>query len=231
MKEDNLYSICVTPMAQIFVQTAIICVLFSFPHLVSGQPIQTRVDLLSEQLASVDPRKITDELFTSPISDSLWADGELKKEYSEVINSEIFSDTVRFNALFISYLRDRQFYNSIEPGIRAELLCSALEGDFTLWHDRWGWLWAEPKLGYVGVLVVHCGEAAIPHLLKLLSNRDSRDDYYGHEESTDMGMRQYRVKDFAAYFVAQIKDYDLPFSYNLRKRDRSIRKMKRELGL
>jgi hypothetical protein len=191
------------------------------------------MDSLLKQLEKVNVDRLVSFGENRPDADTIWAQGNRSKELLEVIEGASFSRRGRFIALIVVLHNDPQEYRSISPSLRAQVLCFALAERMFYPDSMWGHLWAmeDEAFDYLGFAVVSCGDAAIPYLLKLFKNREERTSYYDKGYALDIGRRQYRVKDFAAYFIAQIKDYDLPFSYNLRKRDRSIRKMKRELGL
>ena len=49
------------------------------------------------------------------------------------------------------------------------------------------------------------------------------------EEATEMAQRAYRVKDFAAFYIAQIRKLELPWDPDLAKRDAAIAKLRRSL--
>jgi len=70
------------------------------------------------------------------------------------------------------------------------------------------------------------GPPALPALTALLDNADLRTDYEGSEEATVGNMARYRVKDFAAFYIAQIKNMPLPFYPDFVRRDEAIAQLK-----
>ena len=78
-------------------------------------------------------------------------------------------------------------------------------------------------------MVVELGRPAIPPLVARLDDAAPRDTYLGSEEATEMAMRQYRVKDFAAFYLARIAGLMLPWQPELASRDQAIARLHQQL--
>ena len=83
--------------------------------------------------------------------------------------------------------------------------------------------------GTLGRIFIEIGPPAIPALKGLLNDPAERSTYVGSEESTEMAMRRYRVKDFAAFYIAQILKLELPWEPDLAKRDHAIEALRKQL--
>ena len=78
-------------------------------------------------------------------------------------------------------------------------------------------------------MFVQIGRPALPALDALLDDATPRDTYLGSEEATKVAQRRYRVKDFAAVYIAQILQLQLPWEPDLAKRDAAIAKLRQAI--
>jgi hypothetical protein len=138
----------------------------------------------------------------------------------------------RLAALLILYRLSDAMYAKVPVETRAEVYCRALQEDVLENEDAWGCLWMNGNVGLLGTHVLAQGEAAIPFLLELLDDESIRNRYeLGNEKALRLSIRLYRLKDFAAYYIAKIKAYELPWEPLAAERDLLIAEMRRILNL
>lgn len=82
--------------------------------------------------------------------------------------------------------------------------------------------------GDIGEQLIQIGKAAIPSLIKLLDDTNFYFFYEGSESTSNMDY-QYRVKDFAAFFLSKITKVPWQFYLDKKKRDIEIERFKKEL--
>ena len=186
---------------------------------------------LQKILSEVSSDDLFNELSTTPTADSIWQNGLQANALREIVLDQKTAIPVRFNALWVLFRKDHDGFLSLDSGIRATVLVGALSEQLVFNDEHWGKLWEGNQLGILGTTLVECGEAALPALRGLFNDSTPRTNYRGSEEATIMAARGYRVCDFAAFFAARIKDYDLPFDYDPEVRDAQAIRMREELGI
>lgn len=176
--------------------------------------------------------------------DGLFGDLFDQKTYNEFVEREqpkpeilqsivediALSHRVRLAALGVLYYLDDAVYDGIDAEVKAMILATILSHDYFSNQELFGKLWYNDDAGILGDRITSQGEVAVKYLVKSLDDERIWSSYFGSEEATIMSMRQYRVKDFAAYYLAKIKAYQLPFAQNLSERDSLIDRMKEEIG-
>jgi hypothetical protein len=195
------------------------------------EPMQKVDEKYAAYLGSFDSIQLLDQLLLGMEPGELWADGARKKDAMAIVESESLGDKLRFHALLTILMRDSVAAQEILPHTRATILCAAIAGDFLEYDEHWGRLWQGGSIGILGGMVVECGESAISPLKGLLENNTPKSSYLGSEEATEMAIRHYRLKDFAAYYIAKIRAYELPWQPVLGDRDAAIEAMRKALGL
>ncbi|MCP4366859.1 MAG: hypothetical protein GY797_01910 [Deltaproteobacteria bacterium] len=166
------------------------------------------------------------------LADSIWEDGK----NVEQLKSIIFSASSSTHAKFLAAEVFRHFeveLNTQSYGILAEAYAYALEHTSAdrenivqLNGNLWGLLYEENDAGYLGMRFIKFGHAAIPTLIKLLNDNASRILYEGSEEATIGNAYQYRIKDFAAFYISKIKNIPIKFYQDFEKRDKEIERLK-----
>lgn len=111
----------------------------------------------------------------------------------------------------------------------AAVYCNALSKDLTGMGNSWGLLWENEDAGPQGGNLLSCGEFATQPLLALLENAEVRTNFEGSEEATVGNAARFRVKDFAAYYLADIHSLELPWHTDFEARDKAIAAMVAEL--
>jgi hypothetical protein len=107
----------------------------------------------------------------------------------------------------------------------AAIYTDALVNNTTGMANSWGLLYEHDDDGPVGIMLVMLGVEAIPELVKLLGN-ETIHMYYGSEEATVGNGYQFRVKDFAAYYICRIKNIKAIYHETHAARDTEIEKLK-----
>ena len=109
----------------------------------------------------------------------------------------------------------------------AAIYTDALANNITGMANSWGFLYKHPHtaFGYLGGTLVFLGEEAIPELVKLLDN-ETIHLYDGSIEATVGNAYRFRVKDFAAYYILDIKNIKAVYHATHAARDAEIEKLK-----
>ena len=150
--------------------------------------------------------------------------------YTQLVEDAARPVPVRFAAALMLRSRSAAQFRRTRPRAVAEVLAAALQRDLVGHAYPWGRLWAGgDPLGLLGSMVVELGRPAIPPLVALLDDAAPRDTYLGSDEATEIAMRQYRVKDFAAFYLARIAGVALPWQPELAGRDQAIAHLRQQL--
>lgn len=166
------------------------------------------------------------------LADSIWEDGKNVEQLKSIISSA----SSRFHAKFLAAEVLRHFEVQLDTqsyNILAEAYAYALKYTSTdrknivqLNGNLWGLLYEENDAGFLGKQFIKFGNAAIPSLTKLLDDGAGRIPYEGSEEATIGNAYQYRIKDFAAFYISKIKNIPIKFHQDFKKRDQEIEHLK-----
>ncbi|WMX16662.1 hypothetical protein [Aureispira sp. CCB-E] len=107
----------------------------------------------------------------------------------------------------------------------ATIYTNALENNTTGMANSWGFLYEHNDEGPIGIMLVMLGEKAIPELVKLLDN-ETIHLYQGSKEAMVGNAYQFRVKDFAAYYICRIKNIEAVYHETQAARDVEIEELK-----
>ena len=172
-------------------------------------------------------RQIEDTL----ILDKLWNHGEKRDLLKKVIQSEMTSKKSKFLAATILFefndIMDKELHENLSNVYAYALRHTSekFDNDMQLNANLWGFLFEEDDLGTLGMQYVSFGDLAMPSLIKLLNDSDDEIYYEGSEEATLGNDYQYRVKDFAAFYISKIKDIPITFYQDFEKRDAEIKRL------
>ncbi|WP_430413057.1 hypothetical protein [Kordia sp.] len=193
-----------------------------------------QVELFEEKLLEYnyfDLNQIQDTV----ISNQVWNGGKNSELLKKVINSSSTSLKSKFLAATIllefENKIDKKFHKNLS-NVYAYALTHTSEKYDNIMHlngNLWGFLYEENDLGKLGKHYVSFGQIAIPSLKKLLEDTDNQIFYDGSEEATLGNDYQYRVKDFAAFYISKIKDIPMTFYQDFEKRDAEIERLKEVL--
>jgi len=158
----------------------------------------------------------TDELML----DAVWNDPLYREVLPLLVVDREQEPLVRFLAAEIMFSRDDSYppeeHRTALPGIYAQALADNFAGTANAWGI--------PGLldGVLGEHVMALGESAVPVFSPLL--QDERRVYYaGSKEATYADAWSFRVKDLAAYYISQIRNFPFPVEQSSAERDRTIR--------
>jgi hypothetical protein len=216
---------------------------FSMPMAVSLAPLLGDTPGLSRHcdhsrsmkkaLLQLNLHGLVHELLDTPTLDAFVATHQPNpRDLAACAMQKSFQARGRLAAMLVLYKLSDTVYAKIPLETKAEVYCLALQKDVLEADDAWGSLWWESEVGLLGYHVLAQGDAAIPALVTMLDDESLRNRYHGDgEKTTLLAIRHYRVKDFAAYYIAKILAYDLPWQSVLADRDTAINQMQQDLGL
>jgi len=185
---------------------------------------------VAARLAACDLPEMATALAASPQVAAIWRDYPDARLYTQIVEDAARPVPVRFAAALMLRSKSAAQFRRTQPRALAEVLAAALQRDLVGHAYPWGRLWAGgDPLGLLGSMVVELGRPAIPPLVALLDDAAPRDTYLGSDEATEMAMRQYRVKDFAAFYLARIAGLALPWQPELAGRDQAIAQLRQQL--
>jgi hypothetical protein len=196
----------------------------------SSPPSSSQLDGLATKLASADLSAMATGLASDPQVDALWNEYADSGLYTAVIEDGKRSSSVRFGAVLVLLSKNKDRFGNTSSQLVAQVLATALKENLAVWTWPWGRLWADvDPLGHLGRVFLELGRPAVPALEALLDDPAPRDAYEGSEEATEMAMRHYRVKDFAAFYIARILQVDLPWEQSVARRDETIAKLRTQI--
>jgi hypothetical protein len=153
------------------------------------------VDRLAAKLAATNVAEMAVGLASDPEVRAISAEYPDRASYIALVEDPHRTEHVRFAAALVLKSRSEK----ANPQATAQVFAAALQNKLTGYAYPWGRLWADgDSLGSLGAVLVEIGQPAVAPLTTLLSDTTPLDSYLGSEEATDMAMRHYRVKDFAA---------------------------------
>jgi hypothetical protein len=167
--------------------------------------------------------------------DSIWQDGENMKSLKSIIAAKKNFQYAQFLAAevlrYYSVDLDSKFYDNAAKAYTYVLKeTSADRGNSVrLNGNLWGLLYEENDSGQLGSQFVKFGEASIFHLKKLLNDNAGRILYEGSEEAVIGSGYQYRIKDFAAFYISKIRNIPVNFYQDFEDRDKEIERLKKLL--
>ena len=189
-----------------------------------------QADRLARELASSDLALMATGLASDPQVTRLWSAYPNPELFSAIVEDEDRSDPVRFAAALVLRSKSGDWFQKTDPAALAHAFAAAIQQDLAGYAFPWGWLWAGgDELGLLGQNFPAFGAAAIPALEALLDDPAPRDTYLGSDEASLMAIRRYRVKDFAAFYLARILGAELPWEPNLEKRDLAIARLRDQI--
>ena len=122
----------------------------------------------------------------------------------EVIEDRDAAPRGRFVAAEVLFANEPTFLDRHDHKMIAALYARALAERATTSASPWGLLWIDDSIGQLGGRFLALGDAAIPALRDLLRNDTLVDWYAGSDEATAGNGARYRIKDFAAFYLARL---------------------------
>lgn len=190
------------------------------------QGSSSRTAQLAAKLAAFNVAEMATSLAADPQVKAVLTEYPDRALYVTLVEDSHRPDPVRFAAAVVLKSRGEK----ADPEATAQVFATALQKDLAGYAYPWGRLWADgDSLGPLGTTLVEIGRPAVPALTALLGDTTPRDSYLGSEEATDMATRRYRVKDFAAFYLARIMGVELPWQPDLAKRDQAIANLRAKI--
>ncbi|CAA6809204.1 MAG: Unknown protein [uncultured Aureispira sp.] len=193
-----------------------------------------KTKMTNRQKGSLTEKLMTDhygDFFNYAIQDeiisTIWAEaggvGPLK---AIVINEEA---PTKARLLACEVLMKKEFTFLIDEDVKTDRVIAvytdALANNTTGMANSWGLLYEHRDVGPVGIMLILFGEEAIPELVKLLDD-ETIHMYHGSKEATIGNGYQFRVKDFAAYYICRIKNTKAVYHKTHAARDKEIETLK-----
>ena len=162
--------------------------------------------------------------------DAVWADPKHHGLLAEIVRTTAMPAEARFLACEVLFRKDIMFLQGQDRKQVAAVYAQALVDDYTGVANSWGLLYEHRDEGPVGIVFLQLGENAVDALVPLLDDARQRSSYVGSIEATVGNAYQYRIKDFAAYYLARIKGIPITFHRDLADRDAEIDRLRQRLG-
>lgn len=190
----------------------------------------SHVDKLATKLSTCNVVDMANGLSMDPQVTAVWNEYPDAGLYTAIVEDARRPEPIRFAAALILRSKSAEQFKRTDPQALAQIFATALKLDLAGYAAPWGWLWAPgDPLGLLGQIFVEIGRPAQRPLEALLDDTAARDTYPGSEEATEMAMRRYRVKDFAAFYLAKVFKLDVPWEQDLARRDEAIAELRKQL--
>lgn len=162
--------------------------------------------------------------------DAVWADPKNHSLLAEIARTATMPAEARFLACEVLFRKDILFLQGQDRKQIAAVYAQALVHNYTGAANSWGLLYEHGDEGPVGIVFLQLGENAVDALVPLLDDAGQRLSYVGSIEATVGNAYQYRIKDFAAYYLARIKGIPIAFHRDFAERDAEIERLRQRLG-
>ena len=167
-------------------------------------------------------------------SEQLWANGENEEKLKYIIRDSSNSFYQRFLSAEVLRIHGGNFDSEMKSFL-AEIYFEALQYSsvesaykYGLMGNLWG-LVHEEDYGEFGEMIIQLGPKAVPYLQQLLNNANAV-LFEGSEEATIGNQYQYRIKDFAAFYLSKITNFPITFYQDSDQRDAEIERLKKMLN-
>lgn len=158
-----------------------------------------------------------------------WGEPNSLEKLKNIVSNEKTPLKARFLACEVLFEKHFIFVADIGGDVVAKVYAAALVENQTGMANSWGFLYEENDAGPTGIRFSMIGKSSVPHLQALLDNSNHL-VYAGSKEATIGNAYQYRIKDFAAFYLAKITNVPITFYKDLEKRDAEISRFKKELA-
>lgn len=165
------------------------------------------------------------------LADAIWDGGKNETALKELLASGTASHHAKFLAAEVLRKYEVSYDENIAGALAetyAEALRNTSESSGNAYHlsgNHWGFLYELNDAGHLGSQFIIFGDAAVPALTPLLDD-DGTIMYEGSQEATLGNSYQYRVKDFAAFYISKIKNIPIQFHKDIQERDKEIERLK-----
>ncbi len=159
----------------------------------------------------------------------VWSQPDSQARLEAIIRDRDAPMKARFLACEVLFEKHFVFVSDVGADLVARIYTHALVHDFTGMANSWGLLYEHDDEGPVGIRFAVIGEKAIPALSELLDDDGRSLRYAGSEEATVGNAYGFRIKDFAAFYIAKLKRRPIRFHRRPEDRDREIEALRRAL--
>jgi hypothetical protein len=165
-------------------------------------------------------------LVRDDIIENIWNAPNSLQKLEHLIKDVNAPMKARFLACEVLFEKHFIFVPDVGSETVAEIYAQALLNNYTGMANSWGFLYEHNDEGPVGIRFIMIGKEAVPVLVKLLDNNDQSMLYDGSEEATLGNSYQFRIKDYAAFYISKIKRIPVQYHQDFKERDAEIEKLK-----
>ena len=184
---------------------------------------------IAQKLANDSYGDFFNYLIQDQIIATVWAEAGGVAPLKAIVLNEDAPTKARMLANEVLFRRDFSYINDEDVKINrvAAIYTDALANNITGMANSWGFLYKHERIAFgpVGGTLAILGKEAIPELVKLLDN-ETIHLYRGSKEATVGNSYRFRVKDFAAYYIFEIKNIKAVYHETHAARDAEIEKLK-----
>jgi hypothetical protein len=155
----------------------------------------------------------------------IWSEPGNPAHLEALIDDRLVPPKARLLAAEALFKNDFTFLDRHDNTEIARIYADALAHHVVPAANVWGLLWVNERVGELGGRLIMLGEDAIPALRALLDDHTVVDWYEGSEEATLGNSAKYRVRDFAAFYLARITNHPIAFHPDFAARDLEIGKL------
>jgi hypothetical protein len=145
-----------------------------------------------------------------------------------IVKDEEASMKARFFACEVLDIQQFTYRRDIKKETIAQIYAQALANNYTGYANSWGFLYEHDDEGTTGIMFLELWDKAVPALIPLLED-ETQHLYHGSREATMGNSYEFRVKDFAAYYLSKITRIPVPYHKKHEDRDQAIEKLKEGL--
>lgn len=187
-------------------------------------------DDLAEKLANGFYGDMFNYYLRESVINKIWYQPNSRQRLLKIVNDKNAPMKARFLACEVLHKRNLGFIRYVGSETVGEIYVNALLNNYTGMANSWGFLYELNDAGPVGIQFILLGEEILPILIPLLDNNKPMGLYRGSKEATLGNSYQYRIKDFAAYYISRIKRIPVKFHQDFAERDAEIEKLKAALA-
>ncbi len=159
----------------------------------------------------------------------VWREVNSLERLKNVVSNEKAPLKARFLACEVLFEKHFVFVGEVGAKIVAPIYVNALLSNQTGRANSWGFLYEHDDAGPTGIRFEMIGEACIPFLIPLLDNADQTLKYMGSKDAMVGKAYQYRIKDFAAFYLSEIMNIPIKFYQDLTQRDAEVARFKQQV--
>lgn len=160
------------------------------------------------------------------VIERVWSEPGNAAQLEALIDDRQAPLKARLLAAEVLFKRDFAFLDRHDNTEVARIYADALARHTVPAANVWGLLWINEQVGELGGRFIMLGADAVPALRALLDDNTIVDWYMGSEDATLGNGARFRIRDFAAYYLARITNQPLAFHPDFAGRDAEIARLK-----